>query len=311
MLFLLRTGLVLSYFINNLGWLHLTYTAAPISQKEAEVAKAMMWFQKAASINTGQHQAFWGMGMADALIGHEATAISSWEKAGVEPDILVRMGNNLLTSDQHDEALIYYKGANQLSLTQPNEAVFLAANVCQESFGQLTKLNQLNQIYCQQYFANNEKNLIVNGQFVLNTLSGWRERYFQSPKFATYFVDETVGDPPNAATLVGLTEGYHGGIFQIISLPPGTRIRYSAWFKIQTDSEVNVRLLYLGGRQNDEPFGNALDAITENMGWSYLERTVSLPKADESIYMFFPALLTGKGKVWFDNVRLEILSDQN
>ena len=306
---LLRLPVAFSHFIGNLAWLQLSIATNSRTEGKVQAAEAIELFQRAITIDTTNERVFWGMGTTYGVLGDEAAAIANWQKSGAAPNTLIAMADSLLFNEFYDEALTYYKGASELSLVQPSEASFLAANVCQRKFERLSVLNQANELFCRKYFDQNEGNLIVNGQFVGSELSGWNKRYFSRMTSVIYALDETTGHPPAAISVTGVTDVYHGGLFQTIGLPAGVEVRFGAWIKVQGAGTFNARLLYVGGQQDGQPFGNAPHSVSENMEWAYLERTIRLPRVDDTLYTFFPVLLTGKGRVWIDGVTLEIVPE--
>ena len=305
----LRLNFLSGAFLSNAAWLQLARANTFGATRETWITRALNLFQRAVTIDASSHITFLGAGMAHVVADDEVAALSSWQKAEVPPQVLVGFGDQAKVGQKWNDALFYYKGAASLEPGQPNEGRFLAASVCQLTFAQLDVLSQPNQAYCQDYFSQNGDNLIINGQFEEGDTLGWSAYYPSSPTLAIYEADETTGKDAPAAFIEGLTEGYHGGLYQTVTLPSGTIVRYSAWIKIQSEGETSARLLYFGGQMDGKPMGNVFRTVPNDIEWTYLERTFQVPEIDGSILRLFPALLTGKGIVWIDDVRLEVLPE--
>ena len=296
-----------STFLNNAGWLQLARAYSSWATRETWARGALSLFQKAYFVDRSNYSSLLGAGMGYVIVDNEAAALSSWERAEISPQVLIGLGDQAKAEKRWNEALLYYRGATRLVLYElKKKGEFLAAGICQLTFAKPHMLNQRNQDYCQHYFSQNADNLMINGQFDGGNMWGWSKRYFSSPVSAVYEVDRRRGNPAPAASITGLTADYHGGLFQEITLPPGITVRYIARVKIQKAGEINVRLLYFGGRREGMPMGSAVQTISRDIDWTYLERTFEVPDADENLLRFFPALLTGRGTVWIDDVQLEL-----
>lgn len=304
----LRFTILPTLFLSNLGWLQLARAHSFLEARETWSAKALEQFQRAVVTQRPNYETLLGIGIAYVITGNEFAALSSWRNAGVAPQVLIGFGHQAQADQRWDDALLYYKSAVNLEPGQPNEGQFLAASVCQLAFVQPDVLNQRNQAYCREHLFQYGANVIVNSQFNGGGMWGWGKRYFSSSASVIYGVDEREGNPPPAALITGLTEDCHGGLVQGIALLPGTTVRYSAWVRIQSDKGTNVHLLYFGGQVDGKPMSSVLQTVSDDIEWTYFERVFQVPKADGRLLWFFPAFLTGKGKVWIDDVRLELLS---
>lgn len=289
-----------SVLLTNSGWLQLIRAQADREVAPKIAAASLSSFQRAVA-QVFHPYAYLGMGFAYALIGDGDAALFEWRKAQVPPYLLVSIGNDANAGHNWDKALLYYRSAAMLG---DGKAPFLAGNVCQRVFPQSDLLDRTNQVYCRDLLFEND-NLIVNNQFSEGHDWGWNRRYFSSVEAVRYEVDQEAGRSAPSARIIGLTDAYHGGLFQRIKLPPGLVVRYSGWFKVQAAGDVRVRLLYFGGRSQGEPFGRALRTIKGDIDWTYWETTITIPESDERLFRFFPVLLTGRGVVWLDDVRLE------
>lgn len=297
-------------FLSNLGWLELARAHAFAEARQVRSAEALEKFQRVVAAHRLSRETYLGMGLAQAIAGDELAALSSFRNAGITSQALVDFGHQAQAYHRWDDALAYYKSAANLDPGQPNEGQFLAASICQLAFAQPDMLNQHNQAYCYRQLSQHDGNLIINSHFNSRNTWGWGKRYFSGPTSVIYGVDDTRGKPAPAALIIGLTEDHHGGLVQGITLQSGITVRYSAWVKIQSDKGTNVRLLYFGGQMGGKPMSSILETVSDDIEWTYFEKVLQVPTTDDGLLWFFPAFLTGKGKVWIDDVRLEILSSR-
>jgi len=309
----LRWNSLSGIFLGNAGWLQLARANALGTTQEPLIIEALDLFQRATtSTDAPTPIAFLGAGMAYAILGNGAAALSSWQKARVTPQELIGFGDWARVSQRWNDALFYYRSAATVEQDGPDKGEILAAELCQRFLYQPYTLNQPNQAYCQDYFSKNDGNLVVNGQFDRGHLSGWRQRYFSSRTAVLFTVDKTEGKPAPAGSVQGLKEGYHGGLFQEIAVPPGAIIRFSAWIKIESEGEIEVRLLHFRITSKGRVLGKGTRRIvSQDMGWTRLETKFRAPGINEPVQiLFFPVLVLGIGTVWLDDVRVELLSPE-
>ena len=298
-----RTSLA-STLISNVAWLQLINLLFDQLPSEKSISHTLNQFNLATAVDKDNHRAYFGKGISYRALGNFDDAQLNWQRAGIASQTLIAYGDWKKANQNWDEALFYYRGASHPDTQLANQSQFLAANICQLFLVELRKLNASNQIYCQTYFSQNDGNFIVNGQFREGSTLSWGERYFSDQISVVYGVDKLTGKSAPAASIIGLTDDYHGGLFQRIALPPGAMIRYSAWLKIEKKGKMDAQVLYMGGRKDNKPFGISLETISNNMEWTFLEKVFQAPEADSQLLTFFPVLLTGQGTVWIDNVRL-------
>ena len=87
-------------------------------------------------------------------------------------------------------------------------------------------------------------------------------------------------------------------------------MRVSGRFKVKTEEDLEARLLYVAWRALDgKPQGNQSARQTTDLEWTRFERVFVVPDSNGSTIDFYPAVFSGKGTIWFDNLRLEILTD--
>ena len=75
-------------------------------------------------------------------------------------------------------------------------------------------------------------------------------------------------------------------------------MRFSAYVRVQDASPEKVRLLYVGRTKPDgKAAGNwlSIEAYPTNQEWTYLERTFTVPDAQDNLFRIAPALIDGAG----------------
>lgn len=282
---------------NNIG--RLIWLKAGDNAPAAEAA--LPYFERALESDPTYPQARIGAALLNIQNGHEDEALAHWNGAEIDPSVLVAYGDKAYGSGSFNEALLLYKDSASLGA---REGPILAGTVCQRALYETGLLSGEKQDICKDYFANNGNNMIVNAGFGSGDLTGWTERYWSGFSGSYGVGDSTI------ARIQGERDGQVGAVSQDLTLPAGTEVRFSARIKADLDPGANVRLLHAVWTKPDgEPGGNQLATIDEDLEWDHVERIVQLPPAGDGTYTFSPAILTGKGDVWIDDVQLEIISE--
>jgi len=299
---------VLGLLCSNLGWLQLARPEAWSVARESSGARALTWFRRAIAAEPSSGRAFLGAGIASVLLGDDTQAWAAWRKGEISPEVLIELG---MRAHNMDDALTYYRGADEVAGGEPNEARYLAGQTCQRSVAKIDVLSSSNQCFCRDYFAHSGGNLILNGQFVTGNTWGWSGQFFFSePASCVQQIDWSIGKPAPSLSITGSTVDRHHGLYQELSVSHGAIIRFSAWFRIEGASELEARLLYIWWEQNGQPQGNQQVVATSDTEWIYLQRTWQLPGGSSSDVVVYPVLLDGKGTIWVDDVQLVIEPSQ-
>ena len=91
----------------------------------------------------------------------------------------------------------------------------------------------------------------------------------------------------------------------------GTKIKMTGYIKSENVADWAGMWLRIDSRKENEflGFDNMHDrAITGNSDWTKCEIVLDVP--EESVTLNFGALISGTGKIWFDNVSFEILDNK-
>lgn len=305
---LLHARPLLSLLVSNAAWLSWNRTLGA-AERPRETA-ATSWFPAALWLDGANQSAWLGQGQVAARTDDAPGALASWEQGAVTPDVLLEYGKQARAGDNPATALVYFQGAAARAAPEPNEGAYWAGVVCQQTLATPERLTPAQQTYCDGYFARNGRNLILNGQLATGNTWGWNGQFFfADPRTATFAVDAAAGQPAPSLLLEGVTAGPHRGLYQVISLPPGSRVRFSAKARTAADADFQVALLFIGWRADGRPQGNEFAVVTESTGWRTYEREFRLPADAERLVQFYPAVLSGRGQVWLDDVQLTLLPE--
>jgi len=290
---------------NDLGWLSLT--RALIAEEPA--SRAQTYFGQAVAAGVGT-RALLGLGVAHATQLAESEALEAWSSGHIDPEVLDSLGRQAWSRGNLDMALLFFRSAARLG----DGAVgsYLAGSLCQAQRLEPALVSLTNQEYCSAYFAAQDGNLLVNGEFE-GGLAGWQPHAFPRDETqALVYVQEAGGNDGACMVLTGLRLGRHGGVYQRVPLEPGTKVRFSGEFMTENVTRMESWLLYVEWRESDtgKIQGNHAFTADAQMDWSFLEREFMLPYGSEPWVQFYPVLLIGQGSVVVDAVRIEVLEDQ-
>lgn len=303
LLFTLRQ--VYGDFWSNLGWV--TYNINTKQEIFSEIP--LEFFKTSLSANSKNQEAYLGAGIIYTLTRDEANAYNMWLQGKVQPTLLNQIGIQKQSEGKYDEAFIYFRSSEKLDSTTLGEGYFLAGKLCQENLNNVNSIARVNQSYCDDYFANNHDNLLLNSQFDYPISWGWRgESFFTDESENTRSLDFHLGSPAPSLLLTGLTQENRAGLYQRITLQPNTEVKFSGYFQVEDVENIEVKVLYIEWSVDGRTMGNEQLTITSSKEWTHLERTFLLPNNSEGWIQFYPVLLKGQGKVWIDNVRVEIKS---
>lgn len=292
---------------SNLGW---RAFMASVGRHDL-LPEAYSHFSRAAEIDLSNQSAFRGLGMVSAARLDESGAQSFWRVANTDPSRLNQMGRQIRAREQLDVAFIYFRSAAALEQSADAEGDFLAGKLCQSIQAEPQVVSVDNQQYCEDRFEAQDGNLLLDGQFNYPLDLGWSGAFFfTNPELARAEIDLQDGVSAPSLRLSGFTEGRHAGIFQRIAIPPGATIHFSGYFRVASANGLETPLLYVEWRDGGKVQGTSFYKATENMDWTYLEGTMTLPSTSEPWMNFYPALLIGRGVVWSDDMAVKILDQE-
>jgi tetratricopeptide (TPR) repeat protein len=305
---LLESFSLTSQFWSNLGWVQLTRLSFLDKIAEAPI----VYFNNALQVDDKNRGAYIGAGMTYARVLDESNAQIMWQQGETQADLLIQLGDQLQERGLLDEAFIYFRASAQLAETRPAEGDFRSAKLCQINLPDFEKLTAKNRSYCWRYFDQNKGNLLLDGQFDHTTKWAWAgTSFFKNSTEATLDLDFSTGATEASLMLTGLTSGLHKGIYQRVTLEPGTKIRFGGYFRTENAVDLAARLLYIEWRQAGEIHGTHLYTADSSIEWIYLERIFILPDGSEPWVNLYPVLLNGRGTVWTDNLHVEILPKEH
>lgn len=291
-----------SAFYNNVG--HLVWLRT--SDKQAESADAALpYLERALVFDPSYMQAHIRAALLHLRNGNEEEAFIHWKDGRVDPVVLVAYGNKEKDGGDFSTALALFRDAAKLGA---EEGYLRAGQICQQEFNRPERLNADERRFCKAFFEHNGNSLILNGDFNSGGLFGWGQRYW-SGFSGTYSIERDGNRQSFAALIQGNSDNEVGAISQTLTVKAGTMVRFSARVKADLERGAQLRLLHaVWTRPDGKSGGNQLATLDEDLEWRFVERIMSLQPAENDAYTFSPAILTGKGKVWIDDVHLETLS---
>jgi hypothetical protein len=300
-----------STIYSNIAWVSLNNTLQSNPANSKNLERVANQFQEALSLDQENRSAWFGRGLAYAMYGDIDLAHSSWSKGGIVPDVLTQYGIEASRDEHLDSALIFFRGAADFRNEVDSEEIYLAGSVCQQSFASPTQLSQKNSQFCAEILAKNRNNLILNGDADTKNLHGWQGKYYFTEQNRAYSsIEDSAESNGLVFKLVGNAEGNHFGLFQRVSLPAGSTVRFSGRFKVEAQEDLEARMLYIGWRGIDgKSEGNQGALQDSDLEWTKFEREFTVPEDAASSIDFYPAVFNGQGTIWFDDVRLELITD--
>ncbi len=308
---ILYTNSVTSLLRSNIAWVNLNMHLRDEVPFTDYLRHGADLFSHAVSTNARNKSAWFGLGMSYALKADADQAITTWSKSEIDPSLLIGYGLSARGKGKLDTALILFRAADALDNIDIAEGLFLAGTICQRNYTNQLLLSISNVQYCSDYLANNENNLIVNGDFSVRTLYGWEGEHFFVGKNPARLQVEELGEPGNlVVSLTGQDESNHFGLYQPLALAPGSTVRFSGRFKLAGEENLNARLLYISWQTEDgTPHGNHGEERSRQMEWAEFERTFRAPENIKSTINFYPVNFSGEGTIWFDDIKLELIPD--
>ncbi len=304
---------VTSAALSNAGWVMLNERLTQPADDGGELSGQQTLFAQASALHDANQSAAFGRGLTYALQGQTDEAIGIWTTAaGSGVAALSDYGVMARDSGKLDVALTQFRAAAALAAPADlAEQGFLAGTVCQRAFSRQRDLSAANQAYCAGYWQMNGDNLVVNPSFANGSTTGWQgQHFFLGGSGARLTIGQAAGTNSAVARLEGRDERNHFGLFQRLTLSPGDRVRFSGRFKTDGDDTLKARLLYVGWKDNDGASqGNQAALSGGQSDWILFEREFTVPQDSQGSFDFYPALFSGVGNVWFDDIRLQLIRD--
>lgn len=276
--------------VNNLVWLAVAWRAT--GEDFVDISNSPMIVSVGNNARTNM-----ALGVLAAFSGDEATAQALWQR-GRHIDQLMVLGQQAQAQGSLDLAMAFYRGAGD---TPEEQGWYGIGKVCQGTWAHLHKLSSENQQRCRHMFE--QYGLLLNGDFSTGDLAGWTQLGKNSAQIINAELSGT------AARIIGNDSSHM--LYQWINIVPGTTVKFSAYVRVQDPIPQKLRLLYIGFKGTDgSSVGNAMAAVDANLipqEWIYVERSYTLPAAQNNRYLFAPAEIRGAGQVEVDRVQLIIV----
>lgn len=303
---------VASAVLSNAGWVMLNDRLTRPQIGITEIGGQQSMFARASALNGGNQSAAFGRGLTYALAGQSEEAIVAWTTAAGSDG--ATLGDYALTardSGNLDVALTQFRAAAVAEPASHTTQMQWAGTACQLSFASPNDLSPPNQQFCAEYWPANDNNLFVNATFEEGLATAWRgQHHFLGRAGARLAIEQSPVGVGYSARLEGLDERNHFGLFQRITLSAGDRVRFSGRFKMAGDEQLKARLLYVGWQDSEGAAqGNQAALVEGQSEWQYYEREFEVPDNSLGSFDFYPALFSGVGNVWFDDIQLQIIRD--
>jgi hypothetical protein len=300
-----------STFQSNIAWINLKTYLHDETAFTNNMVTGVALFSQAVGTNDKNQSAKFGLGMSYALQGDVDSAIITWSKSEIDPATLIEYGISARNKGILDAALTQFRAADALDDMNTQKAYLLAGTICQRANSMQHLLSEPNVQYCSSYLSDNGNDLIVNGDFSTRAVYGWEGEHFFTGKNAARLQIEDLDESEDyVVSLMGQDKSNHYGLYQRISLVPGTTVRFSGRFRISGEENLKARVLYIGWQEKDgTPQGNHGEQHSQEMEWTKFERTFHVPENISPPINFYPVIFSGEGTVWFDDIQLEIILD--
>jgi len=293
----------------NLGWVALARSLYYTEPDNPWPDQAKRYW--AASSDFASPRVYLGIGLAEARQGHSQAAFDAWTQGSVDPALLLHTGRIHLNRAQPDVALNLYRGADH-QLQRPGTTEAQKGMLCRGIRRELMGLGADDESFCRTYFASG--NWVADGQFEDTSLASWLE-YADTKQVPYLLASSSDSGRPAPSLEVRVTspvvkQDQEAGVYQLLPMRPGERVRFSGWFRIAHQEDFAARLLYvewLG--PNGRAAGNQGATFTTPTDWVYLEREFELTSEGPQIVRFFPALVSGTASIWVDDIQVELLGD--
>lgn len=241
-----------------------------------------------------------GLAIAQILSDNVSAPTPFWKDNIDIQQRLIAVGEWHAARERWDQALLFIGDGINLSMDSSDPLLDHLGKVCQDTyFRDDLNLKSSSHLLCQTYFAHNNNNLALDGQFRQGDLHFWSHHATQG---SNYEVDFQIGQPSPSVKIETQTEQYHGGIYQAIVLPPGIQIDIRSEIRIESSKAMRIFPLYIRWWEKGEEKVSAMQPVEGDMDWKQFSRTFQTRIVDNNEYFIYPAFVRGVGEVWIDNV---------
>lgn len=294
----------------NLGWIHIISALSGSNVAQNEDA-AYHYFSRAVYLSPQNGRANIGYGLSAAMRSKEQLAQDLWQRYPEDPSQMYALAQAMRGQQRDRLSLLLLRTIDKEERNVGKLSWYLSGNICQSRFASLPELDLGSAAYCKDFFAKNDSNLLLNHSFEESEQLGWFGfHYFTPTQNGQLLLASEYGIPPPSLAIQGFHQDEKYAIYQSVSLQPGTRVKFSGWFKSAIPADTRVRLLYIEWQQLGKTEGNHGELLEISQEWFYAERIFQAPNSSTGIFHFYPALLDGKGKVWIDNPSVELVATE-
>ncbi len=159
------------------------------------------------------------------------------------------------------------------------------------------------------------ENLIVNPDFSFPTLNGGFDWNYEKRPDVTLALDPTEPHLGSPSLLIsydsrGLDDS---GIGQLVSVEPGTRYQFSAYFKTQNMQGAGGPHFILQDFYTQKPLFDS-EELNDSTGWRQVSGEFKTGAETKLLRLRISRVPAGspiRGKLWIDNIRLQRIQEEN
>jgi hypothetical protein len=241
------------------------------------------------------------LGVLLFLSGGEQRALGMFPQSPLTFEEAWKRGNTALSEGLVDRALLWFAVSSHFSNEVGGKVAMPLARLCQHQYAFQSTLLPRSQRLCELYWHPADGNLLVNGQFDLGG-AGWMDLIATDEHSVVYSVEEGMGCQGSCLRIETRSQGYHGGKFQFLTLPPGATLSYTVRLKTREFDNLAVDVLAWQAGSIEKH----LTYLSGSRDWHVYESSVMIPDAEGHTVIFAPVRIWGKGTVWLDDVQLVI-----
>jgi len=259
------------------------------------------WFQRALLVFPENERARWYVVVTRFWRGEQGIVSKASPANERYSRDAFALGNSAKADGAVDKALLWFAVSSHFSNEVGGKAAMPLARLCQHQYAFQSTLLPRSQRLCEPYWHPADGNLLINGQFDLGK-AGWVDLIATDERSVVYSVEEGTDCQGPCLRIETRSQGYHGGKFQFLTLPPGTTLSYKVRLKTREFDHLAVDVLVWQAG----PIEKRLIRFSGSRGWRVYESSLVIANAGGRTVMFAPVRIWGKGTVWVDDVQLVI-----
>ncbi|MBC7238021.1 MAG: hypothetical protein H5T69_19430, partial [Chloroflexi bacterium] len=246
-----------------------------------------------------------GRGIALVYLGRGAEAWESFRRASDGAGQLFYLGQRAAEAGEADLALPFYLGAAVVEGEEGGRGRLQAELLCQRYLTNPAVLGGFGEAFCAARIGAQNGNVFVNGQFDAG-LQAWRT-WAREGLANGVDIDADEGQPAPCALLRSESAKGQANLGQRLDLPAGAQVRLSGRFRVQMAKGGRARLWVIKPVRGSE-WTIVGAKVTGESPWAEFSHLYTAPEDEAEALFIYPAVLLGRGVIWVDDVRAELVS---